>query len=105
MAKRGYGAFHDMRALVVANKREMIVRVIQAGGGVVVDAKPPFEDEVHATHCLLEPKSVQNFSDYIPLAKQGMYIVNTLYLSEFLHKTTKDIRECILPYFTKHYSA
>lgn len=42
VAKRGYGAFHDMRAIVVASKREMIVRVIEAGGGMVVDAKYVF---------------------------------------------------------------
>lgn len=35
--RRGYGAFHDMRAIVVANKREPIIRVIEAGGGMVVD--------------------------------------------------------------------
>lgn len=36
---RGYGAFHDMRAIVVANKRDPIIRVIEAGGGVVVDVQ------------------------------------------------------------------
>lgn len=39
ITKRGYGAFHDMRAILVANKREMIIRVIEAGGGMVVEAK------------------------------------------------------------------
>lgn len=39
ITKRGYGAFHDMRAIVVANKKEPIVRVIQAGGGMVVDVR------------------------------------------------------------------
>lgn len=38
ITKRGYGAFHDMRAIVVSNKRECIVRVIEAGGGMVIDA-------------------------------------------------------------------
>lgn len=66
--------------------------------------RPPFDASVYATHCLLEAKSVQNFSDYITLAKQGVYCVNTVYISEYLHKTTKDIRDCILPYFSKFYS-
>lgn len=37
--KRGYGAFHDMRAIVVAKKREPIIKVIEAGGGMVIDAR------------------------------------------------------------------
>lgn len=39
VSRRGYGAFRDMRAIIVANKKEMMVRVIEAGGGMVVDAK------------------------------------------------------------------
>lgn len=39
ICKRGYGAFSDMRAIVVANKREQIVKVVEAGGGMVVDVK------------------------------------------------------------------
>ncbi|XP_057665915.1 DNA topoisomerase 2-binding protein 1-B isoform X1 [Diorhabda carinulata] len=104
VARRGYGAFNDMRAIVVAIKRDPIVRVIEAGGGVVVDIKPPFEDTIYATHCLIEQRSVENFSDYIPLAKQGIYLVNTVYISDHLHNPNKDIRDCILPYFSKYYS-
>uniref|UniRef100_A0A6P7GLA0 DNA topoisomerase 2-binding protein 1-like n=1 Tax=Diabrotica virgifera virgifera TaxID=50390 RepID=A0A6P7GLA0_DIAVI len=103
VGRRGYGAFNDMRAIVVANKREPIIRVIEAGGGVVINLKPPFEDTVHATHCLLEQKSVDKFTDYIPLAKQGIYLVNTVYISDHLHNPNKDIRDCILPYFSKYY--
>lgn len=36
--KRGYGAFNDMRAIVVAMKRDPLVRVIEAGGGKVIEA-------------------------------------------------------------------
>lgn len=39
ITKRGYGAFHDMRAIVVANKRDPIIRVIEAGGGMVIDVR------------------------------------------------------------------
>lgn len=39
IAKRGYKAFNDMRAIVVAQKRDPIIRVIEAGGGIVVDIK------------------------------------------------------------------
>lgn len=123
ITKRGYGAFHDMRAIVVAKKREPIVTVIEAGGGMVVDVRsarfficfiytmiisiyfcfsPPFEGTVYATHCFLEVKSVRDFSQYIPLAKQGIYCVNTIFISEFLQKTSKDVTDSILPYFNKY---
>lgn len=36
ISKRGYKAFNDMRAIVVAQKKEPIVRVIEAGGGTVI---------------------------------------------------------------------
>ncbi|KAJ8954961.1 hypothetical protein NQ318_000392 [Aromia moschata] len=86
ISRRGYGAFHDMRAIVVAQKRDPILRVIEAGGGVVIDVKPPFDDSVHATHCLLEQRSVRDYSDYIPLAQQGIYLLNTVYISDYLYQ-------------------
>ncbi|KRT81163.1 hypothetical protein AMK59_5272, partial [Oryctes borbonicus] len=97
ITKRGYGAFHDMRAIVVSNRRDSIKRVIEAGGGMVVDAKPPFTEEIYATHCLLDPKFVSNMADYVPLAEQGIYIFNTLYINDFLHRNLKDVKNCILP--------
>lgn len=66
--------------------------------------RPPFNRNVSATHCLLEAKSVKDFSEYIPLAKQGIYCVNTVYISDYLHGTTKCIKDSILPYFSKYYS-
>lgn len=37
VSRRGYGAFNDMRAIIVAQNRGPLVRVIEAGGGQVVD--------------------------------------------------------------------
>lgn len=37
--RRGYGAFHDMKVIIVAQKPEPLVRVVEAGGGMVVDLK------------------------------------------------------------------
>lgn len=34
--KRGYGAFKDVRAIVISKNPEQIERVIEAGDGVVV---------------------------------------------------------------------
>nr|CAH7737114.1 unnamed protein product [Callosobruchus chinensis] len=105
IARRGYKAFNDMRAIVVAQKREPIVRVIEAGGGVVVDVKPPFDGHVHATHCLIDNKYVSSdLSAYIPLAEQGIYLVPTVYISDYLYNPSKEIRDCVIPYFSKYYS-
>lgn len=65
--------------------------------------RPPFDGVVHATHCLLEVKTVSDFSLYIPLAKQGIFCVNTLYLSDYLYRTSRDIKDSILPHFAKYY--
>lgn len=39
VSRRGYGAFHDLRAIIVAKKRDHLVRVVTAGGGMVIDAE------------------------------------------------------------------
>ncbi|CAH1971985.1 unnamed protein product [Acanthoscelides obtectus] len=104
IARRGYKAFNDMRAIIFAEKREPILRVIEAGGGVVVDVKPPFDDHVHATHCLIDNKYVSSdLSAYIPLAEQGIYLVPTVYVSDYLYNPSKEIKDCIIPYFAKYY--
>ncbi|XP_017784595.1 PREDICTED: DNA topoisomerase 2-binding protein 1-A [Nicrophorus vespilloides] len=96
ITERGYGAFHDMRAIVVAAKKEPIVRVIEAGDGLVVNMSPPFTESVYATHCLLEQKSVTNIEDYAPLAKQGILCLTTFFVNEYLHRTKKNIQEYVL---------
>ncbi|KAK9879087.1 hypothetical protein WA026_003900 [Henosepilachna vigintioctopunctata] len=103
IARTGRRPFHDMRAIVVAEKKQPLITVIEAGGGTIVNAEPPFTDTVHATHCLLEAKSMDNFSVYEPLAKQGIYCVNTVYISDFLNRTSNDIKDSILPYFQKYF--
>lgn len=102
---RGYGAFHGIRGIVVATNRNGIVGVIKSGDGIVLDAMPPFGDNIlSATHCFIEQKTVQNIKEYVPLAEQGIYCVSTLYISEFLHLTKKSIKDCILPMFQKYYN-
>ncbi|CAG9762777.1 unnamed protein product [Ceutorhynchus assimilis] len=101
---RGYGAFHDMRAIIIAEKKDLISNVIQAGGGVVVNVEAPFNDPVHATHCLLEIKSIKDLSVFIPLAKQGVKCVNTIYVHDFLWKLNQNDFDSVIPYFSKYYN-
>ncbi|KAF5302459.1 hypothetical protein FQR65_LT08549 [Abscondita terminalis] len=105
VSRRGYGAFHDMRLIVVAEKREPLVRVLQAGGGMIIDERPPFTKTVHATHCLLDLKFVNNIDDYAPLAQQGILCVNTLYVNDFLMKNGIDTRDYIVPYLLQYYDS
>lgn len=37
--RRGYGAFHDMRAIINLSKRDPMKRLIEAGGGMVIEAR------------------------------------------------------------------
>ncbi|CAG9762703.1 unnamed protein product [Ceutorhynchus assimilis] len=100
---RGYGAFNDMRAIIIAEKKELLANVVQSGGGAVVNVEPPFNDSIHATHCLMEIKSVDDFSQFVPLVKQGIKCVNTIYVNDFLWKKFQNDLDCIVPYFAKYY--
>lgn len=103
---RGYGAFHDMRAIVVAEKRNALINVIEAGGGVVIDIEPPYEDTVDATHCLMELKKITNISQYMPLAQQGIKCYNIFYISHHLFNAenpNEDFKDYIIPYFSNYY--
>ncbi|XP_066157208.1 DNA topoisomerase 2-binding protein 1-A [Euwallacea fornicatus] len=103
VSRRGYGAFNDMRAIVVAESRIPIINVIKAGGGVVVNVEPPFEDAIHATHCLLEIKMVKDFSAYVPLAQQGIKCFNTVYVNDYLRRINKDDSDYLITHLLKYY--
>lgn len=103
IGRRGYRAFNDMRAIVIAEKKEPIVNVIEAGGGVIVNVSPPFDDSIHATHCLLEIKMVKDFSKYEVLAQQGIKCVNTIYINDFLWRIKRDDIDYIIPHFSQYY--
>ncbi|XP_050310488.1 DNA topoisomerase 2-binding protein 1 [Anthonomus grandis grandis] len=100
ISRRGYGAFNDMRAIVMTDRKAAIANVIEAGGGLVVNVEPPFEDSIHATHCLLDPKNI-DLSKYEVLAQQGIKCVNTLYIHNFLLRNKID--DNIIPQFLKYY--
>ena len=39
ISRRGYGAFYDMKAIIVASKKDSLVRIIEAGGGMVLNVE------------------------------------------------------------------
>ncbi|XP_066258157.1 DNA topoisomerase 2-binding protein 1-A [Euwallacea similis] len=103
VSRRGYGAFNDMRAIVVAESRIPIINVIKAGGGIIVNVEPPFDDAIHATHCLLEIKMVKDFSAYVPLAQQGIKCFNTVYVNDYLRRINKDDSDYLITHLLKYY--
>ncbi|KAK5649872.1 hypothetical protein RI129_000901 [Pyrocoelia pectoralis] len=66
---------------------------------------PPYNKPIHATHCLLDLKYISNIDDYIPLAQQGIYCVNTLFVSDFLSRPDGDVRDFIIPYLLDYYNS
>lgn len=71
----------------------------------VLCCSPPYNESVHATHCLLDLKFIKDILDYIPLAKQGIFCVNTLYISEYLQRTANDVRDYIVPSLASYYNS
>ncbi|KAF5273001.1 hypothetical protein FQA39_LY07650 [Lamprigera yunnana] len=105
ISRRCYGAFHDMRLIVMSHKRDPLIRVLQAGGGMVIDESPPFTKPVHATHCLIDLKAIRDIADYVPLAKEGIFCVNTLFVNDFLLKPGCNVHDFIIPYLQEYYES
>lgn len=66
--------------------------------------RAPFDESVHATHCFIERRAVDDINVLIPLAKQGIFCVNSIYVMEFLHRTSNDIKEYICPELLTYYN-
>lgn len=78
-------AFSEMRVMLFSTNKAPLTRLIEAGGGVVVNITPPFNHNIDATHCLIDGKSISDMSDFIPLAKQGIPCLNMVFLSSYLY--------------------
>lgn len=103
--KTGKGAFHDMRAIVMGNNNSsFVVNIVEAGGGTVIESRPPYENNDYATHCLIDTKSFTDVSELVPLAKCGIYCVPQIYLFNFLINKDLDISKAVLPKLTTYYS-
>lgn len=102
--EQGKKAFDGMRIVLVSNNKDALVRLIEAGNGVVVNANPPFSHNIDATHCLIDFKKSPNLPDYIPLAKQGIPCLNVVFLSQYLNSMgNADARQNIPPDLQNYY--
>ncbi|GLV38033.1 mutagen-sensitive 101 [Carabus blaptoides fortunei] len=100
-----HGAFHGMRALVFSKNKPALVRLIEAGGGVVVSANPPYTHSVDATHCFVDMKLRMATADFVPLAEQGIPCLTVLYLSNYLNtRTNCTMKDFYIPDLEHYYN-
>ncbi|XP_017886293.1 DNA topoisomerase 2-binding protein 1 isoform X2 [Ceratina calcarata] len=99
--------FHNMVALLLAegDKYEMFKRLIEVGGGTVVQARPPYDSPTgkKITHCFVNIKQVSQPINWAMLASKGIFCFLPQYLSDYLtSQTPLNPRECVIPEFKKY---
>lgn len=107
LMEQPFGPFHGMVALLmVANERyNQFKRLIEAGGGKVVQAKSPYDTSPgkKITHCFVNVKQVNQSVDWAMLASKGIYCLLPQFLSdELTAETPCNPRECVVPEFKKY---
>uniref|UniRef100_A0A182NQG7 BRCT domain-containing protein n=1 Tax=Anopheles dirus TaxID=7168 RepID=A0A182NQG7_9DIPT len=81
------GAFTGFRVLLVVPKKEQFVRLVQSGGGYVIELEPPFinsEGAMMATHCFVDRKCKLAADDHRALAEAGIAVLSIMYLNVYL---------------------
>ncbi|XP_043677454.1 DNA topoisomerase 2-binding protein 1 isoform X1 [Vespula pensylvanica] len=110
LLKEPYGPFHDMVALLLASeeKYDQFKRLIEAGGGTVVQARPPYDVNSSGkkiTHCFVNIKQVQQPIDWARLASKGILCFLPQYLSDLLTAEPPfNPRDRVIPEFKKYLS-
>ncbi|XP_071855891.1 mutagen-sensitive 101 [Bombus fervidus] len=100
--------FHNMVALLLApgDKYDQFKRLIEAGGGKVVQARPPYDTSPTGkkiTHCFVNPKQASQPIDWAMLASKGILCFMPQYLSDHLTaQTPLNPRECVIDEFKKY---
>ncbi|XP_016844726.1 DNA topoisomerase 2-binding protein 1-A [Nasonia vitripennis] len=108
LLKNPGGAFRGMVALLIVQqeKREQFERLIHAGGGIVVEAKPPYDNSPKSkkiTHCFVQLKQVDQKLEWATMANKGIMCFPPQYLNDALmSEKPLNPRECVLPDFQKY---
>lgn len=86
------GVFTGFRVLLLAPKKQQFIRLLQSGGGYVIDVDPPFVSSEHAltaTHCFVDLKKAKiSARDHKALAEAGIAVMNIMYLNAYLTSET-----------------
>ncbi|XP_015431486.1 PREDICTED: DNA topoisomerase 2-binding protein 1 [Dufourea novaeangliae] len=108
LLKEPNGPFHNMVALILATgeKYDQFRRLVETGGGKVVQARPPYDTSPKGkkiTHCFVNAKQVSQPIDWAMLASKGILCFMPQYLSDHLTtRTPLNPRECVIPEFKKY---
>ncbi|XP_029032844.2 DNA topoisomerase 2-binding protein 1 isoform X2 [Osmia bicornis bicornis] len=108
LLKEPNGPFDNMVALllVAGDKYDQFKRLIEAGGGRVVQARPPYDTSPTGkkiTHCFVNVRQVSQPIDWAMLASKGILCFMPQYLSDYLTaRTPLNPRECVIPEFKKY---
>ncbi|OAD60789.1 DNA topoisomerase 2-binding protein 1-A [Eufriesea mexicana] len=108
LLKEPNGPFYNMVALLLASgdKYDQFKRLIEAGGGKVVQARPPYDTSPtgkRISHCFVNIRQVSQPIDWAMLASKGILCFMPQYLSDYLTaKTPLNPRECVIPEFKKY---
>ncbi|XP_018339764.1 PREDICTED: DNA topoisomerase 2-binding protein 1-A isoform X3 [Trachymyrmex septentrionalis] len=108
LQKESYGPFSNIVALLMVSeeKYDQFKRLIEAGGGLVMQAKPPYDVSLpgrRITHCFVNVKQVNQSVDWAMLASKGILCFLPQYLSDYLTTVTPlNPRDCVLPEFKKY---
>uniref|UniRef100_A0A182RSY5 BRCT domain-containing protein n=1 Tax=Anopheles funestus TaxID=62324 RepID=A0A182RSY5_ANOFN len=81
------GAFTGYRVLLVVPKKDQFERLLQSGGGYVLNVDPPFiksERAMSATHCFVDRKAKLSSEDHRALAEAGIAVLSIMYLNAYL---------------------
>ncbi|ETN58499.1 DNA topoisomerase 2-binding protein 1 [Anopheles darlingi] len=81
------GAFTGYRVLLVPARKATLVRLLQSGGGYVLDCEPPFinsEQAMTATHCFVDRKATLSSEDQQALGEAGVSVLSIMYLNAYL---------------------
>ncbi|XP_053987839.1 DNA topoisomerase 2-binding protein 1-A isoform X1 [Hylaeus volcanicus] len=108
LLKEPLGAFNNMVALLLVSgeKYDQFKRLIEAGGGKVVQARPPYDTSPTGkkiTHCFVNVRQVSQPIDWAMLANKGILCFLPQYLSDYLTaQTPLNPRDCVIPEFKKY---
>jgi len=84
------GAFSGIQAILhmPLQKKGPFSRLIESGGGTVLDVKAPYSGPSTATHCFTEPKflTTPGQVDLAGMAGRGIPVMQPIFLNDFLTK-------------------
>ncbi|XP_053692847.1 DNA topoisomerase 2-binding protein 1-A [Sabethes cyaneus] len=81
------GVFTGFRVLLLAPKKEQLVRLVKSGGGYVITVGPPYvhsAEAMTATHCFVDKNSQLSSRDHKALAEAGIAVMSIMYLNAYL---------------------